>query len=513
MPLRLFRLVLGLFYLAGPVLIVLELFKPVLSIPIALLATAYIAQLARLSRGDSPAGAKDNPVSNPALASIAFVLCIAWVYYSGIGGFAPCRWDYVKHNLIFSYLLNQELPIYTSSNGQEVIVHYSFAYYITPVRIFQIANHLASGVSLNAVLLAFYSVVLFLAASILARGRMAFLLVLLTVLCLTGGLDVIGMLAFGVEPQGELSTSSLTLTVPFNLEWWGVPYAPQSFTMNLYYAPQHFFGALAGTALLQDSLQFERPTATPLIDSAIIIAASTFWSPYVAVGLAALAVVLILSFGIRRVFHQWKGEKLPLLLTPRGVIACVFAVALSLAALLFLWGSKPLSPPNVVLSSRNAFGWLITYALNYAPFLIALLLVLWPSSRRSPANGGPKPFCPALPKILAGCLVASALVLLVGHGFYNDWAMRTTLPLSIALAVALTKVLVGGLKWPYLAGLVVVLALSSVSSLAEITRGVLEPKTHCARYGRFRLEDMGALVPQYEGRGDSILYRYLVRGR
>jgi len=56
-----------------------------------------------------------------------------------------------------------------------------------------------------------------------------------------------------------------------------------------------------------------------------------------------------------------------------------------------------------------------------------------------------------------------------------------------------------------------VLALSSASSLAELTRGVLEPITHCAPYGTFRLEDMGALVRQYEGRGDSLLYRYLVR--
>ena len=103
--------------------------------------------------------------------------------------------------------------------------------------------------------------------------------------------------------------------------------------------------------------------------------------------------------------------------------------------------------------------------------LVALLLVMWPSFRRSPADGGPEPLCPELPKTLAGGLVASALVLLVGHGFYNDWAMRATLPLSIALAVALTKVLFQGLKWPYLAALLTVLALSSASSLARATPG------------------------------------------
>ena len=115
---------------------------------------------------------------------------------------------------------------------------------------------------------------------------------LLAILCLTGGLDLIGMLAFGVEPQGEISTAWITLQVPFNLDWWGVPYAPQSFTTNLYYAPQHFFGALIGTALLYASLQFRRPAALTLIESLVVIAASAFWSPYVAVGLAVLAAVM-----------------------------------------------------------------------------------------------------------------------------------------------------------------------------------------------------------------------------
>ena len=93
---------------------------------------------------------------------------------------------------------------------------------------------------------------------------------------------------FRGEPQGEISTSWVTLQVPFNLDWWGIPYAPQSFTTNLYYAPQHFFGALIGTALLYASLQSSQPASATLIETVIVIAASVFWSPYVAVGLAAL---------------------------------------------------------------------------------------------------------------------------------------------------------------------------------------------------------------------------------
>jgi hypothetical protein len=512
LPTRLFSLILTLFYLSGPLLVVVELFKRALSIPLALLFAAYIA-LGTSIRRDPPVDAKASPLSGFFLGFVAFLLCVVWVYYSGIGGFALCRWDYEKHNVIFSYLLDQKLPIYTSLDRKEFIVHYSFAYYITPVRLYQMAHVLAPGVSLNAILLVLYSVVLFFAAAVLSRGRMAFLLVLLAVLSLTGGLDAIGMLAFGVEPHGKLSISWLTFNIPSNLEWWGLPYAPQGFTTNLYYAPQHFFAALIGTALLLQSLQSQRPAAATLIDISIVVAASVFWSPYVAAGLLILATVLDVTLGDRGVLARLKREGLSFLLTPHGLTACAFAIALALAAVMFVWGAKPLSAPRLVVQQGSALQWLLTYILNYAPFLIALLLVLLTSPRQSPvAQDGKQIWCPALPKILVGCLTASAAVLLLRHGLYNDWAMRVTLPLSIALAVAMTYILFGGLKWPYLAVLLTVLALSSASSLAELTRSLLMP-TKCASYGAYRLEDIREIAPQYEGRVDSFLYQYLARQR
>ena len=507
---RLSRLLLTLFYLAGPLLIIWELFTPALSVPILLLSAAYIVLLASSLRRPRPADAKVWRASHLVAGIAAFALSVAWVYYSGIGSFAICRWDYVKHNLIFSYLLDQKLPIHIALSNQDFILHYSFAYYITPVRLYQVAHALAPGITLNGVLLVIYSGALFLATSILSRGQVAFLLALLAILCLTGGLDLLGMLAFGVEPQGKISTSWGTLEVPFNLDWWGIPYAPQSFTMNLYYAPQHFFGALIGTALLCASLQSNEPAGATLIESVIVVAASAFWSPYVAVGLAALAIVMVLSLDTHGTFLQRlrQGGILGLLAPPR-LIVFAFAALLVIAASLFLLASKPLSSPQLILRQDNILGWLLTYAVNYAPYLLALILVVWPVRKFSSADAGELRFA-ALPKILAGCLVASAAALAFSHGFHNDWGMRVTLPLSIALAAAVTKVLFSGLNWPYVAALSAVLAVSSASSLSELTRSMLLP-ANCKRYGAFQFEDTGALAPQYEGRSDSVLYRYLVR--
>jgi hypothetical protein len=64
-------------------------------------------------------------------------LCVAWIYLSGIGSYAACRWDYAKHNLVFSFLLKQKLPIETGFEEHDFILHYTFAYYITPVRLKQ----------------------------------------------------------------------------------------------------------------------------------------------------------------------------------------------------------------------------------------------------------------------------------------------------------------------------------------------------------------------------------------
>ena len=346
-PIWLSRLVLTLFYLAGPLLIISELFTPALSIPILLLSVAYFVLLVSLLRRDHPADAEAWRASHLVAGLAAFGLCVAWVYYSGIGSFAKCRWDYVKHNLIFSYLLDQKLPIHTTFSGKDFLVHYSFAYYISPVRLYQVAHTFAPGITLNGVLLAVYSMALFLATSVLSRGRMTFALVLLAMLCFGGGLDAVGILAFRGEPQGEISTSWGTLQVPFNLDWWGIPYAPQSFTTNLYYAPQHFFGALIGTALLYASLQSSQPASATLIETVIIIAASVFWSPYVAVGLAALAIVLALSLETHgTVLQRLRQEGNFVLIAPPRLIAFAFAAVLVVAASLFLLASKSSVVPS-----------------------------------------------------------------------------------------------------------------------------------------------------------------------
>jgi hypothetical protein len=351
-----------------------------------------------------------------------------------------------------------------------------------------------------------YSVVLFVAVRVLADNARVPALILFFVFSLVGGWDVLGMAAFGVKPFIIARLPVLGIGIPQNIEWWGVPGAPQSLTMSLYYAPQHFFAAVIGSVLVIAFMQSSRPAARALTDVSVTVAASVFWSAYVAVGLFVLALVKLLVD--RAALLRWREGWLEPLLAPWGLFASAFAMALAIVAWVFVTAAVALSPPDLLVNEMNTLAWLLTYVLNYAPCIVALMLTCWPHAWKANANKNLRPIRASL----LACLAASAALLLLTHGTFNDWAMRTTLPLWIVLAVALACVISAGLKWAYLTVFLLVLVVSSAGSLAELAVGAVVP-SNCAPYGTFSLKDMGSLAFQYQGRRESILYRYLARPR
>jgi len=82
---------------------------------------------------------------------------------------------------------------------------------------------------------------------------------------------------------------ALDLPIYGGVEWWGVPLAPQSLTMHLFWAPQAFLRRPdRGRSHHRDGAA--RPPGGGQGAALLgVIAAAVFWSPYVAVGLAAVA--------------------------------------------------------------------------------------------------------------------------------------------------------------------------------------------------------------------------------
>ena len=145
------------------------------------------------------------------------------------------------------------------------------------------------------------------------------------ILAIIGGLDALGGLVFGTWAKHLTTIPYLNIDVTECLEWWGMPGAPGNLTTVLFRAPQHFFGALVGTALLYAFLQSPRSSTVVVADTVILVGASALWSPYVAVGLAILLILELSSCGVIQRFRQERLESLP---AAQALIAYAFAVAL-----------------------------------------------------------------------------------------------------------------------------------------------------------------------------------------
>ena len=484
-----------------PIVVALELLKAAYAIPLAALFIAWLCTFVFGFRGEREAA---HPPGQPRTSGdhlrmgltvvFGLIVCVAWIYFSGIGSFAVCRWDYVKHNFIFSELLQHQLPI--TIGDSNFILHYPFSYYILPVRLTQLLQAVALPVDLNWLLLISYSGVAFGAAWLMARDRAIPVLALLAVLVFSGGLDLLGMLALGVKV--ELYHIG-NIPVPWNLEWWGLPYAPQSLMANLYWAPQHFFGALVGTALVMHVLRLKRPAAIVLADVAILVSAAAQWSPYVAVGLAALAAVQIAFVEKGALLRRALQEGAAVLRRSSFLAAVAFAVAMVAFDVAFFLAARPLTMPILLLSVGSFRVWLITLLANYAPFLIALAIVLGLLylTRRGRGDVDTSSLW-RLARAFIGFFVASALLLNVAHGNYNDWAMRSTLPLWIAMAVAGARLLSLPIGRWFRAAFIVVLVAASADSLAELEGSVLGTP-NCAPYGAFGLDALGDLSVQDRG--------------
>jgi hypothetical protein len=506
---------LAIFYLAPSLIIVLELLNPALSIPVVLLALLWIYEFGRFLvpagsawRGARPSlegGGRWPMLRFHGLAESIAVLALAciWIYGSGIGGFTFCRWDYVKHSVIFSNLLQHRLPIaLPADGGAPAFLHYYFAYYITPVRLYQGLKTVFAGLDFNKLLFLVYVAALYGALRVLAASLRVPALLLLALFIIYGGLDFLGVMAFGARLFPVARMPLLHIPLYTGLEWWGIPYAPQSLTSNLYWAPQHFFAALIGTALISAIFIAERAIPAKLLHGAAVVALCTMWSPYAAVGFgmlyagaSAAAILTQRPADATRPPSPWL----------RMLPASAFPLAILIFTVIFYSAAEAASPPGVVLTTSSIAGWLLTFLLKHAIALSALIIPCFARYRPRPAVGGVD-----LAYVFAFGLAADALLLCFTHGTYNDWAMRTTLPQSILLAGATCRLLVMEGHPALRRLIVIVLLLSASAPLMEIAQSAVL-RSGCGPYDAFSLRDLGPLAVQYEARPDSLLYKYLGR--
>jgi hypothetical protein len=280
----------------------------------------------------------------------ALVLACLLTLVSGASGLVHQTWDWEKHDAVLSDLARNPWPVvYEFSEEHRYYLMYYFGYYLPAAGMAKFAGAFAGQVMLF-VWTATGAALGLCWVALMVGLRFA---VCIWIFPLLGGLDLVGHLILrGGFPLWHQ-----------NLEVWLRGYVNFSNLVLFVWSPQHALAVWLGVPLVIFA------TAHPrlLVIAAFTWALVLFWSPLVAVGLAALLVWRLTRIrSIKRACSPWENA----LLVP--AVAAILLVAIeglflmngvARIPLAWLWQAEPLPAflPKLVLFYLVEFGayWLL----------------------------------------------------------------------------------------------------------------------------------------------------------
>jgi hypothetical protein len=258
-----------------------------------------------------------------------------------------------------------------------------------------------------------------------------------------------GLDAIGSRIQGTLSLRPSNLINGGHIEWWADRYQFSSNTTLLHWVPQHALPSWIGALLVIHVVRSRQN----LYLLPIISLSALLWSPFAAVGITLLALLLLFSAGETSAFLA-SIRKLPLLIISLLVIG---------VPLLAFLQSGTSDIPRSLLLSNGSFTHNIKMLLRFISleFGIVAALSAYLVRQRLRENTF----------ISIGLL----LVLMVVVGLYNDFAMRVSPALLLVIFVNACEALFTNFKRQsqriFRVALVGVLAIGTITPLFEfITR-------------------------------------------
>ncbi len=398
-------------------------------------ALVSVASALAIGKGLAP-GKNVNPAA-PSRASrlkwwqgITLLLVLAFVAgTNGAGGFGVQNWDWIKHNAILRDLVDKPWPvIYTTDKG-EVALAYYLAYYLPAA----VAGKMLGWQAANVAIYGWTVLGCFLAAVWLMMLSGARWWAALGMLVLFSGLDLLGD-ALWWHPRETLQWVN-----NFDAEWWPKLWTLPSNLTLIAYAPQHAIAGWLFTALLVAGLR-ARPASFPIGG---LLALSLLWSPFLTVGLFALAGLWFLGHRARLsgcIRAQFR---------PANLTAVPLALVL---ALYFQSRNVPFELPHYLYPSRNiiAMGsfYLTPSRTGFAEFAPAYVLTMLLEFGTLALL-----LLKALPKedradrfLLAGAVATLLALPWFHYGHYNDLVMRICIPALWVLQILSLQALVGPLK-------------------------------------------------------------------
>lgn len=512
----------------------------------ALLGSAWIA--GRRLIGSEPILGWRSPRSWTRLA-VGSGLLVLVLSVCGVAGFGAQSWDWAKHEAVLADLVEQHWPIAyrlsgntpdgrVDSSAQDVTLVYYVAFYLPAALVGRVCGWRAA----HAALFLWTALGLVLSWQWVVRLARASPWTGLGLAILFAPFDLPGALLF--------SASNSAVAGP----WWqqlrpeflhGAFTFPGNLT-QLLYAPNQALGGWLSSALVLEALR--RGTRHfPLV---LPIALCLLWSPFAALGLLALVALYRLapvSLGLLR------GRLQRLSTIVRGQVSGASLLVLAGVALpLVLYFAARLPAPDLPASLSPPTEARVAAALRFLPETLgprvfamqwiryagaelllvggSLAVLLWLADPRPAAARLRRPAGAQLGRRFDTRLLAAAVVLLGGlpllaYGFYNDWAMRASIPALFALQVLAARALSrrAGPAFARRAFLVVLLGLAAYP-MVQLREQVVEA-TARGRWiqlpARAWVKDLFAqqqgrvrfygFVEQYLGRADALFFRRLAR--
>lgn len=218
-----------------------------------------------------------------------------------------------------------------------------------------------------------------------------------------------GLDAIGSRIQGTLSLRPSNLINGGHIEWWAESYQFSSNTTLLHWVPQHALPSWIGALLVIHVVRSRQN----LFLLPIISLSALLWSPFAAVGITLLALLLLFSAGETSAFLA-SIRKLPLLI--------ISLLVIGVPLLAFLQSGTSDIPRSLLLSS-GSFSHNIKMLLEFISleFGIVAALSAYLVRQRLRENMF----------ISIGLL----LVLMVVVGLYNDFAMRVSPALLVVIFI------------------------------------------------------------------------------
>lgn len=354
--------------------------------------------------------------------ALPLVAC-AWVMLTAAGGvFDAHNGDWIKHRAVLTDLAEHAWPVRLSDPlaaflsaearaAPDAILRYYLGYYLVP----GLAGLWIGPAALNWAVPIWtwggVALLVLLFTRGLPRGR-AVLVAVLVLVCFSG-MDYARILLLSGEAVPLLDSAHLESDehLLYRIQY-------SSNTAALMWAPQHFIAAGLFALLL---LQLRREPRF-LASSGVLLAACLLWSPFVAVGLLPLIVVLLLDNGLRP-FLRWQNIVLA------GPLAALFVVFLSSGTSNivhgWIWSKSDWSEMALWLP--------VFYLTEFALFA----LLLWRCEPRIRTE-----------RFFIASVAMLTILPVYTYGYFNDLGMRASLPALIVLCWFCAQILSSRLARP-----------------------------------------------------------------